>query len=101
MVFKVVWTGPARTELREIKNYIAADNPAAAQRVVREIEARVDLLQTMPFGFPEYAPSRDENTRHSVVGNYRIFYRVYPDKKQIRILTVWHSSRREPRLPPD
>ncbi len=26
MVFKVVWTGPARTELREIKNYIAADN---------------------------------------------------------------------------
>ena len=101
MVFKVVWTGPARTELREIKSYISADNPAAAQRVVQEIETRVDLLQTMPFGFPEYEPSRDANIRHSVVGNYRIFYRVYPEKKQVRILTVWHSSRREPRLPPD
>ncbi len=101
MVFKVVWTGPARAELREIKNYIAADNPAAAKRVIQEIEARVDRLETMPFGFPEYEPSRDENTRHMVVGHYRIFYRVYPDKQRIRILTVWHSSRREPRLPLD
>ena len=76
MVFKVVWTGLARAELREIKNYIAENNPAAAKRVIQEIEARVDFLETMPFGFPEYEPSRDENTRHMAVGNYRIFYRI-------------------------
>ena len=101
MVLKVIWTGPAKAELRDIREYIAADNPAAAKKVVREITERTRALGTMPFAFPAYEPSEDINTRQTVVGNFRIFYRVYPDQKQIRILTVWHSSRREPRLPPD
>lgn len=99
MVFQVVWSRTALRQLREVKDYIAADNPAAADKVVHEIEERADLLQTMPFGFPAYAPRLDENTRHTVVGRYRIFYRVVPDQNQVRILKVWHSSRREPRLP--
>ncbi len=99
MVFKVIWTGPAKAELRDIRDFIAADNPTAAKKVAREITERTRLLGTMPFGFPAYEPSEDPNTRHTVVGNYRIFYRVYPDKQRIRILTVWHSSRREPQLP--
>ena len=101
MVFKVIWTGPAKAELRDIRDYIAADNPTAAKRVAREITERTRLLGTMPFGFPAYGPSEDPNTRHTVVGNYRIFDRVYPDKKRIRILTVWHSLRRDPSLPRD
>ena len=96
MVFQVVWSRTALRELREIKNYIAADNPTAADNVVHEIEERVDLLQTLPFGFPAYAPSLDENTRHTAVGHYRIFYRVQPSQHRVRILKVWHSSRREP-----
>ena len=56
MVFKVVWSRSALRELREIKDYIAADNPNAAKNVVREIEEQVDLLQTLPFGFPAYVP---------------------------------------------
>ncbi len=99
MVFQVIWTGPAKAELRDIHDFIATDNPTAAKTVAREITERTRLLGTMPFGFPAYEPSKDPNTRHAVVGNYRIFYRVYPDKQRIRILTVWHSSRREPRLP--
>lgn len=98
MVFKVIWSRTALRELREIKSYIAADNPTAANKVVHEIEERVDLLQTLPFGFPAYAPRLDENTRHTVVGRYRIFYRVEPNRHRVRILKVWHSSRREPDL---
>src|SRR5712691_8006992 len=98
MVFRVVWSRSALRELREIKNYIAANNPTAAKKIVREIEERVDLLQTLPFGFPAYAPSLDENTRNTVVGRYRIFYRVQPNQHRVRILKVWHSSRREPEL---
>ena len=98
MVFKVVWSRTAQRELREIKNYIASDNPNAADKVVHEIEERVDLLQTLPFGFPAYAPRLDENTRHTVIGRYRIFYRVEPNRHRVRILKVWHSSRREPEL---
>lgn len=98
MVFQVVWSRTALRELREIKTFIAADNPTAAKKVAHEIEERVDLLQTLPFGFPAYAPSLDENTRHTVVGRYRIFYQVEPKRHRVRILKVWHSSRREPEL---
>ena len=31
MVFKVVWTGPARTEVREIKDYVGAVRYAVYQ----------------------------------------------------------------------
>ena len=40
MVLKVIWTGPAKAELRDIREYIAGDNPAAAKKVVREITER-------------------------------------------------------------
>lgn len=98
MVFQVVWSRSALQELWAIKNYIAAENPKAAEGVVRGIEARVDLLQTIPFGFPAYAPAHDEDTRHTVVGRYRIFYRVETKKHRVRILKVWHSSRQDPEL---
>jgi plasmid stabilization system protein ParE len=47
MVFQVIWSRTALRQLREVKDYIAADNPTAADRVVHEIEERADLLQTM------------------------------------------------------
>ena len=98
MVFQVIWSRTALRQLCEIKDYIAADNPTAANKIVQEIEERVDLLRTMPFGFPAYAPRLDENTRHTVVGRYRIFYRVELDQHRVRVLKVWHSSRRDPKL---
>ena len=98
MVFQIVWSRTALRELRAIGEYIAAENPTAAEGVVRAIKGRVDVLQTLPFGFPTYGPSLDENTRHTVVGRYRIFYRVEPDKHRVRVLKLWHSSRQEPDL---
>lgn len=98
MVFQIVWSRTALRELRVIAKYIAAENPTAAEGVVRAIQGRVGVLQTLPFGFPVYGPSLDENTRHTVVGRYRIFYRVEPDSHRVRVLKLWHSSRQEPDL---
>ena len=98
MVFQIIWARSALRELREIKDYIAKDNPAAAEKVVREIEGRVEHLQTLPFGFPAYEPILDVNVRHTVVGRYRIFYRVQPTQHRVRVLKIWHSSRQEPNL---
>ena len=99
MEFQIVWSRSALRELREIRDYIAADNPTAANELVAEIQERVELLQTLPFGFPVYAPSLDDTVRHTVVGRYRVFYRVQPGQHRVRILKVWHSSRRDPPLP--
>jgi len=45
---EVVWTEKALAWLEEIFNYIAEDNPAAAERIVEAISARVDQLEAHP-----------------------------------------------------
>lgn len=41
---RIVWTEPARQDLREILSYIAEDNPKAARALLAEIKERVDVL---------------------------------------------------------
>lgn len=41
MEYEIVWTEPAGLQLQEIHEYIAAENPARADRVVENIIARV------------------------------------------------------------
>lgn len=98
MVFQVKWSERARVSLMEVRDYIAAENPLAARKVIREIVARTKLLTTQPLSSPAYKPAKDPNVRHTVSGRYRIFYRVHPTESRVEILTIWHSSRREPKL---
>jgi plasmid stabilization system protein ParE len=46
---KVNWTAEAEGWLRDIHDYIAADNPEAASRVVEGIYSRVELLERFPL----------------------------------------------------
>ncbi|WP_427551879.1 type II toxin-antitoxin system RelE/ParE family toxin (plasmid) [Methylomonas sp. MS20] len=45
---KLVWTEPARQDLREIFTFIAEENPNAARRLLAEIKVRAVLLQDNP-----------------------------------------------------
>ena len=41
---KIVWTEPARQDLRDIFEFIAEDNPKAAQLLLAEIKERIRVL---------------------------------------------------------
>ena len=101
MAFKVVWPQATLDQLHEIREYIAAENPAAADRVVDSIIARTEQFRGTPFIGARYPEADDPRVRQAVVGRYRIFYRVYEDRQEVRILCLWHGSRREPKLPMD
>jgi plasmid stabilization system protein ParE len=45
---KVIWTRPALRALEAIGDYIGAENPTAAERMVGRVLARVDELATQP-----------------------------------------------------
>ena len=45
---QIVWTEPARQDLREIFAYIAEENPRAARALLAEIKQRVTVLQNNP-----------------------------------------------------
>lgn len=90
---KIVWTEPARQDLREIFTYIAEENPNAARRLLAEIKERAVLLQSNPqLG----RTGRVEGTRELVIvgTQYILPYRL--KGQRIQILAVFHGRREWP-----
>ena len=89
----VRWTRLALNDLGEIGDYIARDDPAAAQRVGRMIEAAVGRLAEHPYSGPA---GRVEGTRELVVPRlpYILAYQIKDDA--IHILAVRHGARHWP-----
>jgi len=91
---RVRWLRVALANLEAEADYIAEDNPAAADRVVRRILRAVDLLSKNPaMGRPGRVPG----TRELVVDDtpYIITYRARANA--IEILRVFHGARKWPR----
>jgi len=88
------WTRLADRDLDEIAEYIEADNPAAAVRVVLEIINQVEtLLQEHPaIGRPGRVPG----TRELVIRGlpYIVPYRVRDN--ELELLRILHTARRWP-----
>jgi addiction module RelE/StbE family toxin len=90
---KIVWSEPARQDLRDIFTYIAEDNPNAARTLLNEIKERAVLLQDNPLlGRLE----RIEDTRELVLTgtSFILPYRV--KDLQIQILAVLHGAKQWP-----
>lgn len=85
------WTTEAARWLRKIRNHIAEDSPAAADRTVDGIYAKVQLLSRFPRLGYRYEPIQDREVRVILYGHYRIAY-VIRANGAISILGVFHAS---------
>jgi plasmid stabilization system protein ParE len=88
---EIVWTLEARNWLREIFDYIAADSPNAAHKVVSGIYQRVQILSDFPEIGHRYQRRADQNVRILLYGHYRIAYSI-ADDRNIFILGVFHGA---------
>lgn len=88
---RVEWTDEALDRLAEIEEYIAADSPGRARKFVDRLIDKGESLDQFPergwivpeFSIPEI--------REIIEKNYRIVYRIKPDK--VEILTVFEGHR--------
>lgn len=83
-------TPAAKEDLLAIWQYIAADNPAAADRVIDDL---LDSSESIA-AFPSLGPDRPDlasNVRYFPRGSYLIFYR--PDSHGVEILRYVHAER--------
>jgi len=90
---KIVWSAPARQDLRDIFEYIAETNINSASKLLTEINERVLVLTENPaIG----RPSRLNGTKELILSktHYIIPYRVHND--QVQILAIFHTSRQWP-----
>ncbi len=88
---EINWAAEAERWLKDIHDYIAKDNPAAAIRVINDIYAKVQLLHEFPelgYRYDRY-PRRD--IRIILYGHYRIAYLIKSDEN-IDVLGVFHGS---------
>lgn len=94
MPVEIVWSPLARARLREIRGYIALDNPDAADRIATRIVALVELLKDYPHVGRAGA---EPGIRELVVGGtpYIILYRVKGDR--VTVKTIWHAAQRRKR----
>ena len=87
---EIVWTAEAQRWLEDIFEFIAADDPDAAMRVVSGIYERAQMLGQHPqIGYP-YTPSQRE-VRVLLYGHYRIAYLVRAEGN-VEILGVFHGA---------
>lgn len=89
---KVAWTAEAYLWLRDIHDYIAAENPAAAERVALAIFDSVRVLHEHPRLGQRYLYVTDREVRMLHHSHYRIAYLIREDTGDVDILGVFHGA---------
>jgi len=90
-VARIRWTDRAVRDLRAIYGYIAADNAAAATRLVFDLAASTERLRDFPLSGRVIPRFERHGVREIIVRPYRIAYRVVGD--EVRVLKVHHGAR--------
>ena len=87
---KLAWSTLALRDFEEATDYIAQDNPMAAQQIAERIEAATRKLIEYPYiGHP----GDDDNTREWLVRQtpYVLVYEIHGDT--LYLSRVWHTRR--------
>jgi toxin ParE1/3/4 len=88
------WSRRAEADLEAIGDYIAEDDPRAAERWVGKLLARARAAANMPFAGRVVPEVGRKTVREVFVRTYRIVYRIRGS--EVHVLTVFEGHRRFP-----
>ncbi len=89
---QIDWTREAQIWLRDIYEFIAADNPRAAASIIQDIYTVAQGLRDHPRLGRRYEHISDREIRILVHGHYRIAYLIRDEHENIDILGVFHFA---------
>ncbi|QSQ25115.1 type II toxin-antitoxin system RelE/ParE family toxin [Pyxidicoccus parkwayensis] len=92
---RIVWTALALRDLQDIGDFIAHDNPKAAEAWVAELAATVESIAGLPHSGRVVPELGREGIREVLRRTYRIVYRVR--SRTVEVLTVFEGRRLLPR----
>jgi toxin ParE1/3/4 len=88
-VAQVTWADAAVAGIEEIRRFIAAENPTAAERIARLLVAAAERLSELPHrGVPV-----EGGGRKLIAAPYVIFYRVSDNGRTVTITAVLDGRR--------
>ena len=97
--YRVIVSRRAFSNLNEILDYIKIDSPVNAVRTVDRLQKAMESLHMFPLRYPVVVGSKRSRgaVRRMPVSSYLVYYRVSEIEKVVRVLTVRHAARRQPR----
>jgi toxin ParE1/3/4 len=88
---RVKFTDQAETNLEEIGDFIALENPERAASFVEDLRQHALNIGDFPEAYPIVSRHRAKAVRRCVHGDYLIFYRI--SGNQIDVLHIFHGAR--------
>ena len=88
---RLFWTDRALTDLEAIGDYIARDNPSAAERWIAQLMAVAESAAQIPLAARRVPELGRDDVREIFKRTYRIVYRV--TDKRVEVLTVFEGHR--------
>jgi toxin ParE1/3/4 len=83
---RILWSPLAIERVSEIVEYIAQDNPGAAENRVNTVFRKVEELKEFPESSRVVPETDNQSIRELLYGNYRIIFRV--EENRLSVLTV-------------
>ena len=88
---EINWTRESEIWLKDIYDYISADDAEAAARTIIKIYEKVQLLRNHPRLGHRYEPEQSREVRILLYEHYRITYLIKPNG-DIDIIGVFHGA---------
>jgi len=85
----VIWSKPAKNDLKKIYDYIAGDSKYYAAKVAQEFVEKSQRLEEFPQMGRVVPEIESPNIRELIIYSYRLIYEVSTDR--IEILTIVHG----------
>lgn len=88
---RIDWTEPALLDLENIRSYIQKDSEYYAIQFIEKILETVENLKEFPEMGRNIPESQSKNIRELLYHNYRIIYKIEPER--LLILAIIHGAR--------
>ena len=87
----VIWSKPARDDLRFIHDFIARESRHYAKKVTQDIREKTEVLERLPKIGKKVTELNDENIKELFLYSYRIIYEI--NNQDVFVLGVIHKRR--------
>lgn len=88
---KLLLAAPAESDLEDIADWIAQDNPKRAVQFVEELRSACASIANMPEAHPLVPRYEPAGIRRKVFGDYLLFYRI--KGATVEIIHILHGAR--------
>ncbi len=99
LTYAVIVLPRAFADLNGILTYIAQDSPQNAVSTINRLQHAMGSLRHLPHRFKVHESRKNPSltVRSMPIGPFLVFYRVDSERPLVRIITVRHGHRRQPR----